>query len=300
MDNRASRRRAWATVGVPLIATLWALHDAAVAGIDPRVIAIAIVMYVLVALGTEIGLHRLLSHRAFRASKPVLVALAVLGSMAAQGPPLFWAATHRRHHAQADRAGDPHSPHASQLAHERAWRRLFHAHVGWLFEPVEDARHEIHDLIRNRLLLRVDQLYPAWLLLGVVLPCLAGLLFTGSVDVALRAAVWGGPVRIALWQQVTWSVNSFGHLLGSRPYQTKDRSTNNVGLALLTLGGGWHNNHHAFPSSAKVGLGTFQFDIHYRCIQLLAALGLVTDLKVPRRSATTRRRKERCHEPVNT
>jgi stearoyl-CoA desaturase (delta-9 desaturase) len=289
------------SVGLPLLGSAAAITDAARHGVTAPDAVLLCAMYVACAFGTELGFHRLLSHRSFKATTPVLVALGVLGSMAAQGPPLFWAAVHRQHHARADRRGDPHSPYARHGWHHASLRGLVHAHLGWLFIP-EEATFEPHinDLLKDRRILRLNRLYPLWVVLGIALPAAVGLCHSGSLEGAIRGALWGGFFRITAWQQVTWSVNSIGHVFGARPFATGDRSTNNVWLALFTLGGSWHNNHHAFPSSAKVGLRVWELDLHYVMVRALAALRLVSDVRVPiaGKVAAARLRGERVQDEI--
>ena len=265
------------TIGLPAGGLIWAIADTVRHGLHTPDLVLLAVMYLLVAFGTETGFHRLISHRSFRATPAVTAVLTVLGSMAAQGPPLFWAAVHRQHHAHTDRPGDPHSPHLP------GQRGFLHAHVGWLFasRSGEDLRANVNDLLRDRVVITVNRLYHWWVLLGLLIPGLLGLWWTGTLAGAARGVLFGGLARIALWQQVTWSVNSMGHLVGERPFATGDRSANNVWLVPLTLGGAWHNNHHAFPSSAKVGLLRGQVDVHFALIWILHKLGLVSAVKLP-------------------
>jgi stearoyl-CoA desaturase (delta-9 desaturase) len=279
------------TVGVPLLGATAAIIDGIHHGIRTSDLVLLCSMYVACAFGTETGFHRLLSHRSFRARAPVRLLLCILGSMALQGPPLFWAAVHRQHHARSDREGDPHSPHGAIGQERPSFRGFAHAHVGWLFaSPPGTSKAHVGDLLRDRLIVTVNRFYPLWGLLGILLPTVAGFFIVGTAEGALRACLWGGLMRVALWQQVTWSVNSFGHLFGSRPFATADQSVNNAWLAPLTLGGSWHNNHHAFPSSARVGFRAWEVDLHYAFIRALEALRVALDVKVPRadRVATAR------------
>jgi stearoyl-CoA desaturase (delta-9 desaturase) len=238
-------------------------------------------MYSLNILGIGVGFHRLFSHNAFKAKAPVRVALGILGSMAAQGPALYWAAIHRRHHAFSDREGDPHSPYFAARGNRKSLRGFWHAHVGWLFDPeVHDFAVFVPDLLRDRALFLVHSTYFLWIGLGLALPAGIGYI-AGGWRGAAGGFLWGGLVRIALTHHVTWSVNSLCHMYGSRPFRSKDLSRNNVLLALAAFGEGWHNNHHSFPSSAFHGLHWWQIDISGYVIRLLRATGLAWSVRRP-------------------
>ncbi len=243
-------------------------------------------MYVATALGITVGYHRLFTHRSFETNRVVQFVLGVLGSMAVEGPLLDWVALHRRHHEYSDTPDDPHSPH-----HEgRGWLGLlggfWHAHVGWIFrpEPAQMARY-VKDLRRSALLRELSALFPLWVAVGLLIPAVLGGILTGTWAGALLGLVWGGLVRIFFVHHVTWSVNSVCHLWGRRPYDSGDESRNNFLFGVLALGEGWHNNHHAFPTSARHGLRWWQVDVSYWVIRGLALLGLAWKVKGPTRQA---------------
>ena len=239
-------------------------------------------MYVVGIIGIGVGFHRLFSHRAFQTTTTIKVVLGIMGSAAAQGPLLFWAAIHRRHHAFSDREGDPHSPHLHGPGVLNFFRGFWHAHTGWLFIPeVHDLGVFVPDLMRDSLVFKVSRLYLWWVLLGLAVPAALGGLLSGTWVGALRGLFWGGLVRIALGHHTTWSVNSICHIYGKRPYRSKDLSRNNFWLALPSFGEAWHNNHHAFPTSAFHGLEWWQIDISGYLIRLLARMGLAWDVKRP-------------------
>jgi stearoyl-CoA desaturase (delta-9 desaturase) len=195
--------------------------------------------------------------------------------MAGEGPVLFWAATHRRHHSHSDTDQDPHGPNQPGFA--GFWR----AHVGWLFEPQpQDTGRYVPDLIRDRTTSLANRFYLLWFALGLALPAAIGFAFDGGRG-ALEGLLWGGMVRIFVAHQATWSINSMCHLFGARPYETHDDSRNFWPLALPTLGGAWHNNHHAFPRSAFNDFTWWQVDPSAWLIRLAAALGLVWDVRRP-------------------
>lgn len=239
-------------------------------------------MYLISALGISVGYHRLFTHRSFSTSRPVAAILAALGSMAVEGPVLQWAAVHRRHHQHSDDHGDPHSPHGHGTGPWGIVRGMWHAHMGWLFRshPRGLARY-VQDLREDPLVRRMSNLFPLWVLLGLLIPAALGGLFTLSWTGVLLGFIWGGLVRIFLVHHVTWSINSVCHIWGTRPFRTNDESRNNAIFGVLALGEGWHNNHHAFPTSARHGLRWWQIDVTYLIIRAMALVGLARDLRIP-------------------
>lgn len=253
-------------------------------------LALCLAMYAATMLGITAGFHRCATHGSFKAHPALRATLLVLGSMAGQGPVLFWAAVHRRHHQHSDLAGDPHSPQAQGPWHRRL-AGFWHGHAGWLGgADASQWRAYIPDLLKDPLVLAVHRGYLIWVLLGLALPAIAGGLSAGSWQAAWSAALWGGLVRLFLAHQATWSVNSVCHLHGERPFRTGDRSANNAICALLTLGEGWHNNHHAFPASVRHGLEWWQLDFTYLAIAAFARLGLAAHLVLPGADTMTARR----------
>lgn len=282
------RQLAWLTVGIPTLGTLAALVLAWQHGIGGLELGLFASMYLLTALGVEVGLHRFFSHRAFKAGPGVTAFFAIAGSMAAQGPVLFWAATHRQHHAFTDKEGDPHSPHLVGEGFLNRLRGWWHAHVGWLFTlRRQNWSQFVPDLFRDRWIVRLNQHYYLWVLLGLAIPAVAGGLIEGTLYGALMGLLWGGFVRIFLVDHATWCINSFAHTFGPRSHETRDTSRNLLWLAIPTVGGGWHNNHHAFPALAYTGLKPWQIDIGGRFIDLLALFGLVWDVRKPDPEADT-------------
>ncbi len=251
-------------------------------GVDWPHLAVFFGMYVLTGGGITVGFHRLFTHRSFETSRLVQFILGVLGSMAVQGPLLRWVAFHRRHHQHSDGRYDPHSPHCYGRGVFGVLRGLGHAHVGWLFasEP-PNLSHYVRDLRQSAVLRAVSVLFPLWVVAGLLIPTLAGGLLLGSWTGALLGFVWGGLVRIFFVHHVTWSVNSVCHLWGRQPYRGGDQSRNNFLFGILALGEGWHNNHHAFPTSARHGLRWWQIDASYWFIRALALVGLAWNVKLP-------------------
>jgi stearoyl-CoA desaturase (delta-9 desaturase) len=238
-------------------------------------------MYLLTMLGITVGYHRLFTHRSLQTYRPIQVLLGILGSMAFQGPLISWVGMHRMHHQFSDAAGDPHSPHTPR---KRWWARLrgfWHAHIGWAFAPMPaNAARYAGDLARDPLIRTTSNLFPLWAFLGLFIPAAVGLA-VGGWPGALTGFVWGGLVRVFLGHHVTWSVNSVCHLWGSRPYKSNDESRNNAVVGVLALGEGWHNNHHAFPSSARHGLRWWQIDISYYVIRLMVLCRLAWKVRLP-------------------
>jgi stearoyl-CoA desaturase (Delta-9 desaturase) len=260
---------------VAAVAILWGR------GIGVVDLALLAVFYVLSGLGVTVGYHRLLTHRSFRAPRPVRALFAVAGSLAIEGSVISWVAAHRRHHAFADVEGDPHSPH---LGEEEGvvgvLKGLWHAHVGWLFdEEKTSVERWAPDLLKDPVMTRIDRLFPGLAAVSLALPAVAGFAFTGTLWGAVTAFLWGGLARVFLLHHMTWSVNSICHYFGKRPFETTDLSTNNWPLALLSFGESWHNNHHAFPTSAIHGLGRWQIDPSGFVISALERMGLARDVK---------------------
>jgi stearoyl-CoA desaturase (delta-9 desaturase) len=239
-------------------------------------------MYLVTSFGVTIGYHRLFTHRSFEAVAPVKLLLAMFGSMAVEGPLTRWVATHRIHHQHSDEHDDPHSPHTHGEGVIATLKGLWHAHVGWIFEPeIPDLHLHVNDLYRDRALRIVSKLFPFWVVLGLLIPALLGGLISQSWKGALLGFLWGGLVRIFLVHHVTWSINSVCHVWGTRPYRTDDHSRNNPVFGILGMGEGWHNNHHAFPTSARHGLKWWQIDVSYWVIVAMEWMRLVRNVRIP-------------------
>ncbi len=256
-------------------------------GTSKTAIVVAISLYVVRMLAITGFYHRYFSHRTFRTSRALQFVFAVLGTMAVQRGPLWWAAHHRHHHAHADEEDDSHSP--SQ--HGFWW-----SHVGWFMNRSNfRTRSElVRDLARYpelRFLDRFDVIAPIGL---------AALLYFGGDALAAhrpdlgtsgaQLLIWGFFVSTVVLYHATFTVNSLAHTFGRRRYATSDRSRNNWMLALLTFGEGWHNNHHHFPGSVRQGFYWWEIDLTYYVLRALAACGLIWDLKtVPARIRDARR-----------
>lgn len=253
-------------------------------GIDWPHLGAFLAMYVVTGLGVTIGYHRLFTHRSFDAPRIVKAALAIMGGMAVEGPLLRWVAQHRCHHQHSDDHGDPHSPHLADGhgTFGKTLRGLWHAHMGWLFtsDPPK-LGHYINDLRADRMLRTISRMFPLWAILGLAIPSVLCGLISMSWTGALLGFLWGGLARVFFVHHVTWSINSVCHLWGTRPFETGDHSRNNAIFGVLGLGEGWHNNHHAFPTSARHGLRWWQIDISYWIIRAMAAIGLARNVRLP-------------------
>jgi stearoyl-CoA desaturase (Delta-9 desaturase) len=245
----------------PFLATGFAIIQLWDRGVTWRDLMLLIGLYVPISLGVTAGFHRMLTHRSFRAHPAARAVILVLGSMAVEGAPIGWAANHLKHHVLSDQPGDPHSPLDG----------LLHAHLGWLF-GLEEADPETYcrPLLRDRVIVAIDRLFPVWVILSLVIPVAVG---------GWSGLLWGGLVRMFFVHHVTWSVNSVCHTFGRREFATTDRSRNQWTVGLLGMGEGWHNNHHAFPRSAVHGLDRWQLDVSAWLIDGLERLGLATDVQ---------------------
>lgn len=236
---------------------------------DPALAALALgVQFVVGCLGITLGYHRLLAHRSFVTPKWLERVFATCGLLALQGDPIEWVAVHRQHHRFADKDGDPHD----------ARRGFFHSHMGWIDEDY--FPHATEELLRTYAAdLWKDPWYQVLHRFGIVLVVAyaALLLALGGVD----ALLWGLVVRLVVGDHCTWFVNSAGHCLGWRAYRRRDRSTNCFWVALISFGEGFHNNHHAFPSSARHGFEWWQIDVTWWVIRGLRRAGLAWGVNRP-------------------
>jgi stearoyl-CoA desaturase (delta-9 desaturase) len=168
---------------------------------------------------------------------------------------------------------------------------LCHAHIGWMFRPAPtNLDRYVRDLAADGIVRTVSRTFPIWAVAGLIIPAAIGAWWTGTWNGALHGLLWGGLVRIFLVHHATWSINSVCHLWGRRPFRCSDESRNNAICGILALGEGWHNNHHAFPTSARHGLRWWEFDASYLVIRVLEWLGLAWQVRVPTLEATAAKR----------
>jgi stearoyl-CoA desaturase (delta-9 desaturase) len=240
-----------------------------------------IVVFAILYVTTALGVHRLFTHRSF-VTKPWLRGVfAALGSAAIEGPVISWVADHRKHHAFSDMPGDPHSPHVDHgVGWRGALRGLAHAHVGWLFIHTQRGARSRYapDLVADPVVSWVDRTFIWWALGGLGAAFGLGWLIGGTLTAALTGLLWGGAVRILVVHHVTYSINSLCHYFGRKRFDTDDESRNLAWLSLLSMGEAWHNNHHAFPTSAAHGLRWYELDLSSLVIRGLERVGLAWDV----------------------
>lgn len=266
-------------VTLPIFATIYIIFSGMLTSIGLATFVILVISYSATVLGVTLGFHRLLTHRSFKAHRFLKIVLTILGCMSYEGPPFFWIASHRRHHKFTETEGDPHSPCEKNM---RLIPGLFHGHMGWMmYHQLEDWKYYISELLQDKDLRLINKYYALIAFMGLIIPgAINGLIYMSWYHFYEGIMVCG-LFRVFLQQHVTWSINSVCHVWGSRDFNTKDNSRNNVICALLAYGEGWHNGHHAFPGSAKHGLLKYQFDISYYVIIFLKNIGLVWDIKLP-------------------
>jgi stearoyl-CoA desaturase (delta-9 desaturase) len=225
--------------------------------------------YISGSLGIGMGYHRLLTHRGFKTYKPVEYFLTFCATLALEGGPMFWVATHRVHHQNTDVDGDPHSPRDGGFWSHMGWiitGRALHNHSAALLPYIPDLRKDKFHVFISR------WHWVPTVLVGIVLLAVGGIPYV----------LWGVFFRIVVGLHSTWLVNSATHMWGKQRFLTGDTSKNSFWVAILTFGEGWHNNHHAHPQSARHGLTWYEIDLNWYGISVLRALGLVWEIKLPK------------------
>lgn len=269
-------------VVVPFLALTAAVPLAWGWGLSWLDIGLAVFFYFLTLAGTTVGFHRYFTHRSFKACRALRIALAVVGSMALQGPVITWVADHRRHHAFTDREGDPHSPWLFGSTPAAVARGFWHSHFGWLLlHQQSNPSRFAPDLLADPDITRVNRQFGLWTAISLTAPAVLGGLLTWSWWGALTGFFWAGPVRVGVLHHVTWSVNSICHMIGTRPWTLRDRSTNFWPLAIATMGESWHNLHHADPTCARHGVGRGQLDLSAGVIAAFERFGWAHDVRWP-------------------
>ena len=250
-------------------AGVFAIHGGALIALFLGVRAIDVLvcvgLYFLRMFVITAGYHRYFSHRSYKTSRAFQFLLALVGTTCTQKGPLWWSATHRRHHRESDGAGDVHSP---------VQRGFWYSHILWVF----DDRHERYDVSEVKDLAKYPEL--RWLDRWHVVPVLTLIALT-VVFGGLRGICWWYCMSTLLLMHGTFTINSLSHVWGKRVFATSDDSRNNWFLALITLGEGWHNNHHRYMQSANQGFYWWQIDISYYVLKALSFVGIVWELKKP-------------------
>lgn len=241
--------------------------------------------YVLTGLGITIGYHRLLTHRSLETYPVIRGFWMMMGALAVQKSPIEWCAAHRKHHALSDKPGDPHSPHENEPGFLNSLKGFWHAHSGWILTGhiiKTDHTRYVPDLLQSPLAVWIHRTWePIWFPLAFLLPSTISWAITGTARGALMGFLWGGCARVFLVQHMTFSINSICHLFGSQDYQSNDKSRNNLICGIFSGGEGFHNNHHAFPTSARHGLEWWQPDLSWYVIRLMELTGLAWNVKRP-------------------
>jgi stearoyl-CoA desaturase (delta-9 desaturase) len=271
-------------VVVPFVALVAAIPLLWNRGISLTDVVISFVTYAITGHGITIGFHRYFTHGAFKAKRPMRIALAIAGTAAIEGPVIRWVADHRRHHAFSDKEGDPHSPWRYGESFRGLCKGMFHAHMGWLFDEEQTSQERFApDLLADKDIVRVHKMFTPIVIASLVLPAVAGGLVTWSWYGAATAFFWGSLVRVCVLHHTTWSINSVCHVVGDKPFKSRDRSGNVWPLALISMGESWHNLHHADPTCARHGVLRFQFDSSARLISLFELFGWVYEVRWPSR-----------------
>jgi stearoyl-CoA desaturase (delta-9 desaturase) len=206
----------------------------------------------------------------------------VMGSLAVEGPLVRWVSDHRKHHQFSDQDDDPHSPWAYGSGPVGLTRGLYHAHIGWLFDQEQTPQHKYApDLLADRDIVTISRHFPTWVALSTLVPPVIGGLWSWSWQGIFTAFFWAVLVRIALLHHVTWAVNSICHVVGSRPFKSRDKSGNVWWLAIPSMGESWHNLHHAEPTSARHGVLRGQLDSSAMLIRMFEKFGWASHVRWP-------------------
>jgi stearoyl-CoA desaturase (delta-9 desaturase) len=280
---------------LPFLGFIYGVAEAWKAGgVDWFYLTLMFVFYVLTGLGITIGYHRLFTHSSFQTSDFFRFLFAVLGTMAFQGNVIEWCTRHAEHHQKSDLPGDPHSPWKFGGGFWKLLKGFSHAHCMWLFNITQPFRGKGYDrLIADPVVSFVDRTTVLWMFLSAALPAAFGYLYDGSHG-AWLGFVWGGLARIFLLHHVTWSINSYCHIWGKRRFRTNDHSRDSSIFGFLAFGEGFHNGHHAFPTSCRHGFDSF--DLSYVIIYLMSKFKLAWGLNLPRPETLE---KKRLDQPVD-
>lgn len=253
--------------------------------LDWTQLSILVVGYLVTGLGITLGYHRLFTHRSFATYWWMRAFWMMMGSLAVQKSPIEWCATHRKHHALSDKPGDPHSPHELAPGFFNSLRGFWHAHSGWILTGhiiKTDHLRYVPDLLQDPLAVWIHRTWEfVWFPLAFLIPTGIAWAITGTGEGALLGFLWGGCARVFLVQHMAFSVNSICHMFGRQDYQSSDQSRNNFVCGIFSGGEGFHNNHHAFPTSARHGLEWWQLDLAWYVIRLMELSSLAWEVKTP-------------------
>jgi stearoyl-CoA desaturase (delta-9 desaturase) len=266
-------------VGIPFLGSIVAIHQITRNGVTGIDLCSFLLFYLLTGLGVALGLHRYFSHKSFETTAAIAFLLGAFGSMSFQGSIFRWVIDHRRHHAHTDEFGDVHSPHVDPWGDvKNGISGLLYAHVGWLFDSTTtDAQIYGAGLQQDKLVMFFTRTHWLWPAASLALPWGFGYLL-GGPEAALSSMLIGGCLRTTVLHNVIWSVNSIGHRFGSEDFRHGNGSKNNLTIALLTFGDGWHNNHHCFPRSAFHGMTEREIDINGWLIAQMEKMGMAWDV----------------------
>ncbi|NEZ58468.1 acyl-CoA desaturase [Adonisia turfae] len=278
------------TIG-PFVGTILAFISLSWLTFGPIELGITLLMCGVTSMGITVGFHRYFTHRSFKTNRVMQVLFIIIGSMVAQGPVVSWVVMHRRHHECSDAPEDPHSPNHHGKGLINRVKGLWHAQVQWLMDyEYANPAYYAPELMKDQTLAKLSRYYHVWVSLGLLLPAILGGVLNLTWQGAVQGFLWGGVFRIFITQHLTGSVNSLSHVYGQRSFETDDHSHNIFWLAIPTGGETWHNNHHAFPSSAIFGLEWWQVDLGGYFIRVLEKLGLAWDVKMPTKAMLSQKK----------
>gem|GEM_PF-172529 len=282
--GKAQRKHFWLMDVLPTITSIVGASYLFFTGVRWQMWGLFAFAWVITALGIELGLHRYFTHRSYTCTPTWRRALHFFAILPGQGTVLAWSSNHRHHHRFSDSSIDTHSPYQGGPLTTRG---LWHSHMGWkLGYPYPSPKLYARDLLKDKGFIKIDRMYFRIVLSWLIAFGVAGGLLTLSWEGALQGFLLAGVIRLTLTQHFTWAINSVCHWIGRQPHQTGDESRNNWLLALPTMGGSWHNNHHAFPHSGKCGMSWWQIDPAYWVLLILKRLKLVTGISMPQNNVS--------------
>jgi len=275
---------------VPLLAVIVAIPIAWGGFVGWSDLFLIAFFWALTAGGITVGFHRYFTHGSFKTNRFMKYALGIAGSLAVQGSLSQWVADHRKHHQFSDDEGDPHSPWRFGTSKRAVAKGLYWAHIGWLFNEGQTSPEKYApDIANDPDVQRISRLFPLMVLTTLLAPAVLGGLLTWSWMGVLTGFFWGSLIRIALVHHVTWSINSICHVFGTRPFKSRDLSSNVWWLALPSMGESWHSLHHAEPTAARHGVFKGQIDMSATFIRLLEKTGVATDVRWPKHDRLVRK-----------